>query len=402
MRILFINVNYKNGSTGKIVYDLYARSREDGHEAAVCYGRGALLKDPDVYKFGLDWETNLHALLTRVTGLTGIWSFFSTRRLLRFIEAYKPDVVNMHEMYSYFVNTKPVFDYLAKHNIPVVYTFHCEDAYTGKCGYAFECERWKSGCGNCPYLRDYPKSLFLDFTRWMYRLKQKQWRDLRKVMITTPSQWLADRVADSFLKDRKTRAIHNGIDTDHIFYPHDTQALRAELGLGDEKVVLTVAPGLMSSRKGGKWVVQLAQMMKDEPVKFIMIGIDDLSEKFPENVIPMGKVMDQQKLATFYSLADCFVICSEKETFSMTCAESLCCGTPLAGFCSGAPETVFMPPQALFAPYGDLEKLKEYVKIQLDAAFDRGELAKKMQSLYSRDNMYRNFIATFEEMIDEV
>ena len=172
MRILFINVNYKNGSTGKIVYDLYFRSREEGHEAAVCYGRGALIKDPDVYKFGLDWETNLHALLTRVTGLTGIWSFFSTRRLLRFIDAYKPDVVNMHEMYSYFVNTKPVFDYLAKHNIPVVYTFHCEDAYTGKCGYAYECERWKNGCGKTddpdPLGEIFPRGLFLALMRRLW------------------------------------------------------------------------------------------------------------------------------------------------------------------------------------------------------------------------------------------
>ena len=402
MRILFINVIYKSSSTGKIVHDLYTRSREDGHEAAVCYGRGMSIKEPDVYKFGLDWETYLHALMTRVTGLTGVWSFFSTRRLLRFIDEYKPDVVNMHEMYSYFVNTKPVFDYLAKHNIPVVYTFHCEDAYTGKCGYAFECERWKTGCGKCPHLRDYPKSLLFDFTRWMHQLKRKQWENLHKIMITTPSQWLANRVKESFLGNRRICAIHNGIDTTNIFYPHNTEDLRAELGLKNEKIVLTVAPGLMTSRKGGKWVVKLAQRMKDENIKFIMVGIDNLNETFPENVIPMGKVMDQQRLATLYTLADCFVICSEKETFSMTCAESLCCGTPVAGFCSGAPETVFMPPYARFAPYGDLEALENYVKMQLNAGYDRVKLAKNMQDLYSRDNMYRQYMETYEEMIGEV
>ena len=86
----------------------------------------------------------------------------------------------------------------------------------------------------------------------------------------------------------------------------------------------------------------------------------------------------------------------------MTCAESLCCGTPVAGFCSGAPETVFMPPQALFAPYGDLECLEKYVKTQLNTDFDREELAKNMPQLYSRDNMYRQYMATYEEMIGEV
>ena len=82
MRILYINVICKHGSTGKITYDLYTQCKDDGHEAVVCYGRGPKLKEPDVYKFGLDWETNVHALLTRLTGVNGCWSFFSTRRLL--------------------------------------------------------------------------------------------------------------------------------------------------------------------------------------------------------------------------------------------------------------------------------------------------------------------------------
>ena len=97
MRILYINVICKHGSTGKITYDLYTQCKDDGHEAVVCYGRGPKLKEPDVYKFGLDWETNVHALLTRLTGVNGCWSFFSTRRLLKFMDAFKPDVVHLHE-----------------------------------------------------------------------------------------------------------------------------------------------------------------------------------------------------------------------------------------------------------------------------------------------------------------
>lgn len=402
MRVLYINVNCKSNSTGKIVYDLYTQTRQAGYEAAVCFGRGPLVEEPDIYKFGLDWETLLHALLTRVTGLTGCWSFFSTRRLLRFIDRYQPDVVHMHELHAYFVNLQPLYDYLAGHQIPVVYTCHCEFAYTGKCGHAFECEGWKSGCGNCPQVKDYPKSMFFDFTSRMFRQKRNQWEKLRNVVITTPSRWLADRVKQSFLGQRDIRVVHNGINTAQIFHPSETEALRKEHGLTDEKIVLAVAPRLMHERKGGGWVVKLAQMMKDENVKFFMIGVENLKEEFPDNVVAMGKVTDQQKLAAYYSMADCFVICSEKETFSLTCAESLCCGTPVAGFCAGAPETIFMQPQALFAPYGDLDCLAKYVRNQLNADFDRAELAQKMQLLYSGDNMYRQFETIYKELTGEV
>ena len=402
MRILYINVICKHGSTGKITYDLYTQCKDDGHEAVVCYGRGAKLKEPDVYKFGLDWETNVHALLTRLTGVNGCWSFFSTRRLLRFMDQFKPDVVHLHEPHAYFVNLQQLYDYFAKRNIPLVYTFHCEYAYTGKCGYAYDCERWKTGCGNCPQVREYPASFFFDFTKQMFRRKQAQWENLKKVVITTPSGWLADRVRCSFLKDRDIRVVYNGVDTKNVFYRRDTKALREEHGLTDEKIVLTVAPKLMGERKGGRWVVQLARQMKDENIKFIMVGIEDMSQKFPDNVIPIARTANQHKLAEYYSMADCFVICSDKETFSMTCAESLCCGTPIAGFCSGAPETVFLQPHAVFGTYGDLDELEKNVKLQLNAAFDRDKLAKEMQQLYSRDSMYENFMNIYKELTNEV
>ena len=86
----------------------------------------------------------------------------------------------------------------------------------------------------------------------------------------------------------------------------------------------------------------------------------------------------------------------------MTCAESLCCGTPIAGFCSGAPETVFLQPHALFDAYGDLDALEKNVKHQLSADFDREDLALKMQQLYSRDSMHGNFMAIYKEIAEKV
>ena len=120
------------------------------------------------------------------------------------------------------------------------------------------------------------------------------------------------------------------------------------------------------------------------------------------NFLGVQDVSSPVELAEYYSLADCFVICSDKETFSMTCAESLCCGTPIAGFCSGAPETVFLEPNALFGPYGDLETLENNVKLQLNAAFDREALALQMQQLYSRDSMHEHFMTIYQELTNEV
>ena len=86
MKILLIDVNYKSGSTGKIVYDLKQELEKEGHEVLVCYGRGEKIEEKGVIKFAYDIETLMHAFLSRLIGLMGYFSYFSTKRLIKEIE----------------------------------------------------------------------------------------------------------------------------------------------------------------------------------------------------------------------------------------------------------------------------------------------------------------------------
>lgn len=113
-KILLIDVNCKGSSTGKIVYDLYSTIRNDGRKACICYGRGELIEEDDIYKFGLDWETNIHAGLARITGYNGCFSALSTKRLIKRIEEFKPDLIHIHELHAYFVNIRPLLEYIKK------------------------------------------------------------------------------------------------------------------------------------------------------------------------------------------------------------------------------------------------------------------------------------------------
>ena len=283
-RILLIDVNCKFSSTGKIVYDLFNCLKKEGREATVCYGRGELIKEDGIFKFGLDWETKIHAGLARLTGYNGCFSPFSTKRLIRYIEDFKPDLIHIHELHAYFVNLKPLVNYIKAKNIKVVSTFHCEYMYTGKCGYAYTCDNYKHTCGNCPAVHEYPKSLFFDKTKQMFLMKKRLLEDL-DMRIVTPSKWLADRVKTSFLKDKPIRVIHNGIDTD-IFHPVDASKLREELQIpADYKIILAVAPNIMCDRKGGQWILKLAEIMKNEKVFFILVGVESNKAhiKFLEN-----------------------------------------------------------------------------------------------------------------------
>ncbi|RHO57307.1 glycosyltransferase [Eubacterium sp. AM05-23] len=391
MRVLQIDVNCKSGSTGKIAYDLHTQLIKDGHISAVCYGRGEKINEPNIYKFGYDLETKIHAGLTRMTGLTGCYSYFSTKRLLKFMRAFRPDVVHIHELHAYFVNLKPVIRYLKEKKIKTIWTFHCEFMYTGKCGYAYECENWKTECGKCPHLKDYPKSFFFDFTKKMFRDKKNLLSDFENLTIITPSQWLADRAKQSFLGDKGIQVIHNGVDTENVFYPRNFEHLKKRHHLTDEKIILAVAPDLMSERKGGRYVVELAEMMKGENVKFILIGVEDLSEKFPDNVIALGRTDNQIELAEYYSMADVFVICSERENFPTTCVEAICCGTPVCGFDVGGTKETTPVNFGLFVNYGDLNNLKIKTIKGINVVNNRAKYFEFERLNYSRKNMYLKY-----------
>ncbi len=399
MKVLYIDVVCKSGSTGKIVHELYTAANQAGDTAAVCYGRGAKVEGENVYKFGLDWETVAHAALTRLTGLTGCYSYFSTRRLLRFIDEFKPDIIHLHEPHAYFMNLKPFFNYVKAHKIPLVYTFHCEFAFTGKCGFTNECERWKNGCGNCQRLNEYPKSAFLDFTSKMWRDKQELLTGLN-MLICTPSKWLAGRVKESFLSEYDVRVVPNGIDT-NVFCQKDYAHLRKSHGLGDEKVVLAVAPGILEdTRKGGAEVLKLAESMRDEKVRFFLIGADKSAENLPENVTVIQRTENQQELATYYSMADVFVICSKMENLPTTCLEALCCGTPVAGYDAGGTAETAPEGLGLFCRYGDTAALRENVKALLDNPPEPEAFA-ALRERYSSAHMYAEYDKIYHEVIDK-
>jgi putative colanic acid biosynthesis glycosyltransferase len=396
MKVLLIDVNYKNSSTGKIVYDLYSSLNKNGYTAAVGYGRGPLVDEPNVLKISSNGEVYVHALLTRITGITGKYSPFATHNLIKFIDDFNPDVVHIHELHAYFINLSPVINYLKKNKIKTIWTFHCEFMYTGKCGHAYECEKWKSECGNCPQVKEYPSSMFFDFTKKMFNEKKELFQGFNNLTIVTPSQWLADRVKQSFLKDKDITVIHNGIDTTNIFYPRVFNHLKEKHNIGDEKIVLAVAPDLMSEQKGGKWVLELAEKFKGQNVKFIFIGVEELNKEYDANIIALGRTNNQQELAEYYSMADLFVICSKRENFPTTCIEALACGTPVVGFDEGGTKETAPGELGFFVKYGDIDALEKVVIQKLKNKKIAEKCIEYSKEMYSKDKMFKNYLRLYK------
>ncbi len=380
-----------------MVYDLYTYLKSCGHQVCICYGRGAEIKEPGIIKTSFNIETYIHAALARFTGLNGCYSLFSTLRLMSVVKKFKPDAIHLHELHGYYLNFGMLIKFLIRENLPVVWTFHCEYMYTGKCGLVYDCEGWLNDCGNCPMLREYPASLLFDFTGFMLKRKREMMKSFTNLIVAAPSPWLVKRIDKSGILGMKEAIIvFNGIDTT-VFKPHNIENLKKELNITKKKVVLSVAPKLMSELKGGHFIIEIAKKMKPENLVFILVGAD--SNESYDNVIMLRKITDQKKLAMFYSLADVFLICSHYENFSTTIAESICCGTPVTGFKCGGPETFYSQEYASFCQYGDIDALVNLIKMTIDRAIRRDECSQYGHEMFSKEKMGSAYTSLYNKII---
>ena len=401
MKILQVNCVYNTGSTGKIVYDVHTELLNNGYESIICYGRGAKTNDKNVYKTCGELYSKFNNLLTRFNGVMYGGCFFSTNKLIGIIKKEKPDVVHLHCINGYFVNIYRLVTWLKNAKIKTVVTLHAEFMHTANCGHAFDCEKWKTGCGNCPQLKKETKSLFLDNTALSWKKMKKAFYGFNdNLIVTSVSPWLMERAKLSpILSDKEHTVVLNGLDS-NVFTLKYSSALRKTLGLKEEKTVLFVTPSFSIDKehiKGGYYVVELAKQLSN--VKFLVVGNQNSDIKLPENVVDIGRVEGKESLAEYYSLADVTILPSKRETFSMVTAESLCCGTPVVGFMAGGPETITIPEYSSFVEYGDIAALRSELEKFLKKEWNPCEISKKAAQKYDKTVMFKDYLPVYKKLV---
>lgn len=408
MKILQVNCVYKKGSTGKITNDIHTELSKRNIESVVCYGRGTKVKDINIYKICGEFYSNINHFNACVTGVLYGGCNYSTCKLISIIKCEKPDVVHLQCLNGFFVNIYKLIHWLKVNRIRTVVTLHAEFMYTGGCGHSLSCNKWidLKGCRNCARYHTEMKSLFFDrsFTMWN-RMKNSFEGFEDRLIITSVSPWLKERALLSpILRSKEHCVVYNGINTDEIFHMYGeeiTNKLKHDLCIKNESIIIHVTPIFNDDPdhiKGGYYILQLAKLMTN--VKFIIVGKVKEGLKIPPNMILLGKLSDQNKLAKLYSMADLTVISSQKETFSMVTAETLCCGTPIVGFKAGAPEMIAIKEFSEFVEYGNLTELKKAAERMMKRNIDRNKIVKQT-TVYSKEVMVDNYINIYKRLINK-
>lgn len=325
-----------NGSTGKIMGEIQRTANENGYETLSLYGRRKPFRNLNCEKFSTKFSVLLHGGLTLLFNNHGMYSYFSTKRLIRKLKRFDPDIIQLHNIHGYYLNYKILFKYLKNDfSGKVFWTLHDCWSFTGHCAHFdfIKCDKWKTKCFNCQQIKKYPTSLFFDTSKREYERKKKYFNGVKDLTLITPSNWLNNFIEFSFLNYRSV-VINNGIDL-NIFKPTIDLNVKEKYNLPKNKKIILGVSSVWNNMKGLDTFINLSNDLPKN-MKIVLVGLSKKQiKKLPNNIIGIERTDNQLELINLYSIADVFVNPTLEDTYPTVNLEAIACGTPVVTYDTG-------------------------------------------------------------------
>ncbi len=415
MKILQVNTVIRGSSVGRIMADLYEVIKESGNEARVAVGREPFPEGYEGVLIGNKGDFYRHVMKNFFQGESGFGSEAVTKNFLAWVDREKPDLIHLHNIHGFYIQTELLFSYIKKKKIPVVWTLHDCWSFTGHCAYYdfAACDKWKTGCNNCiHHAKVYPYALFKDNSVDAYARKRKAFCGVENLTIVTPSRWLKGQVEQSFLKEYPVRVIPNGIDLE-VFSPGgkirgngaQRNGAREDGAQGNcaPKIVLGVA-NIWEFRKGLAYFENLARDLPDG-YRVRLIGVNkkqkkELSKKYGEKLIAEERTSGAEELAEAYRNAAVYVNATLEDNFPTTNLEALACGTPVVTYATGGSGEAVSEDTGIVVQRGNYDALKEAVVRAADGAFDP-EACRRRALEFDKNIRYQEYLKLYREILDK-
>lgn len=402
MKVLQINGVCKSGSTGKIVSGIDEQLLKSGYESIIAYsGNHEDIKNEErFYKIGSRLSTKIHQVKAMIFGDAGFHSTCNTKKLLHYIDKQKPDIVHLHNIYSYYLNVGVLLDYLAKKKIKTVLTVHDCWVFTGHCTHFFSinCEKWQSKCFDCPLKKTYPHSLFFDRSKQLFERKAKLFKNFDSFNVVCVSNWIKGMVDCSILKDFPNHVIYNGVDLQR-FSKHTANDIKGTHNIEDKFVILGVSNG-WGENKGLDKFLELAKILPQD-MQIVLVGLSaDQISNLPKNIIGIKKTKNFEELVDYYSSADAFVSFSKQETMGMVVVEAMSCGLPAIVMPTTASPELVTNQTGFVNVSASPEECLEHIKtIQLKGKSTYSDSCKqRVAELFSAEKNYKKYVELYEEI----
>ena len=408
--VLHISTTDKDGGSGRSANRIHAGLRESGVKSKILVGKRTS-DDSDVGLISsgaIKYLDNIFRGILNTISLPDILlpSSFYLLRHPWFREASVLQLYNIH--FNYFgLSALPVLSRFR----PIVWRLSDMWPMTGHCGYSYECEKWKNGCGACPILEEYPP-LKRDTTMLLWRLKRWATNRIKEMVIVAPSIWIKRKAEESpILGKSPVYHIASGVDLE-IFREQSKGEAKESLGLDrNEKVVLFASQDFdEDKRKGGVYLKKALSMLDNSIRKEIVLLITGEDKKGDRDALPfkslkVGYVTSDEYMARVYTSADVMVLPTLAENMPNTILESMACGTPVVAFdVGGVSEIVRHMDTGYLAKYKDVKDMSAGIKNLITNPSIQQVMGKKCREVikhsFSRKIEVEAYIRLYHELAE--
>lgn len=401
IKILQINAYYETGSTGNIVKLLEKAGIDNGYEMYSIYW---LLRknssSQNVYYLGKEKNRFKILKMAEWIFLGGRISYnkILTKKIIDKIKDINPDIIHLHNLHGDFeygtIDIKMLFEFLVTFNKKVIWTVHDCWPFTGRC-YHFSyknCDKWKTGCGNCPQRMWDREGIFYDFSRSNWRIKKDLYSKMKNFTIVGVSDWLTNVIKKSILKNHETITIYNGIDTE-IFKPTDYLETKYD--------ILCVG---WDRRKGYNSYFKLANILNKNE-KIAVVGKRPFFRRYkplPSNIIEIERAHSSEEMARIYSSSKIYFNASPAETFGLTTVECLSCGKPVVAFDNTATTEIINTVEGNIglAANNDIEGVKKIIEHFKNRGIESELFHDKCVKLFDKKVMTEKYIQLYRRVCE--
>ena len=315
------------------------------------------------------------------------------------------DVIHLHWV-SKMIDYESFFGSLPD-GVPIVWTLHDMNPFSGGCHYSGGCQAYETECRNCPQVglrsdRDLSNRSF------QTKISALQNKNLH---IVTPSHWLERLARQSRIlaTARSFQTIHYGLDVE-LFSPRDKQQARRRLGLNAEGVVFGFgAESLENERKGLRYLLAaLSRLHCKQRIVGLVFGAGDPRKWGPDlpELQSVGVVQDEGRLPDIYSAVDMFVMPSLEDNSPQTGVEAMSCGIPVVAFdVGGIPDYVLPHETGLLARPRDVVDLARRIDFLAAKSAVREEMGRRARDLavrlFHHHRQAEKYLALYESVVSE-
>lgn len=304
---------------------MIVRDKQTNHPSVIALKKGKWDMWRFVWERFVIWSNNLFSRKNLFKVSIANTGYDITKRK----EFQEADIIHLHWVNQGMISLKNIQQILDSGK-PVVWTMHDMWECTAICHHAYTCDRFKTECMHCPFLR-FPGEH--DLANRVFQKKKKLLAN-NTIHVITVSHWLERLVKESaLLKHCPIDTIPNTLSLSD-FQMMDKAECRKQLGLPlNKRIIIFGAARVDDPIKGFPMILDAISYLKAHNQEFakdlhlVTFGIfKQAKPHIPIDHTDIGWVKDNATLSMLYSASDALISASLYETFGQTLIEAQACG----------------------------------------------------------------------------